>query len=142
MLRFLRKTLAIAATLGGMAMMASPEAVFSQLGWSPGLSDTMARGVGAVITIVSFAIFSGPSKFGAAEEEPPPQIPVDHLITSLRTYHPELVEQVGEESTLRDVLRHLAARRKIGAIKLLRIATGRDLKDSKELVESIQQATG
>jgi hypothetical protein len=101
----------------------------------------MARGLGALITIVSFAIFSGPSKFGAGDAEPPPEIPVDHLIRSLETFHPELVEQVGEDSTLRDILRHLAARRKIDAIKILRTATGRGLKDSKELVEAIRKAS-
>ena len=134
------KTISIAVTLAGLLLLVSPDAVFRALGWQPGLSAEMSRVVGAALAFGGFFLLRRASKSAKDETVQPPPIPVDNLLSALQASHPQLVAQTGSEDALREILGHLARRKKIDAIKALRAATGQGLKESKELVEEIQSA--
>ena len=129
----------LAGTLFGMLIIVAPHRSLAAVGVETEASSTVLRVTGAVLMAVCFWLFSGPSKFGAEDLDPEPDVPVDHLLAGLRGAKPELVAKLGE-GELRTVMRHLATRRKIAAIKAVRVHTGLGLKDAKEFVEEIQAA--
>jgi hypothetical protein len=129
------RALYLALTLASMATLASPQHVFEMLGWNPPISHDMARMIAFALMFWFFALFSGPSKFGASDAIAPPPAPVDHLLPSVPA---EIAARLPDREVLRQVVALMVEKRKIDAIKTVRLATQMGLKDAKEYVERLQ----
>ena len=127
----------LALTLASMAMLASPKLVFGMFGWNPPISEGVARMIGFAGIFLFFALFSGPSKFGAGESVEGPTASVDHLLPSVPA---DIAARLPDRDVLRKVVGLTIEKRKIDAIKTVRLATRMDLKDSKQFVERLQDA--
>ena len=137
MVRFLGRTVALAGTMVSMLVCVSPSAVFEAAGVEPMVSDALARGIGFVAMVICFALFSGPSKFGADEAVEQPRAPVDHLLPKV---HEETANHFPDLAALATAVGLVAEDRKIDAIKAVRASNQIDLKEAKELVEELQRA--
>ncbi|MCP5118298.1 MAG: hypothetical protein GY953_46385 [bacterium] len=131
------RAVALAGTLAMMAVLATPRLVFEAAELELPVPEGVARGVAFVLMVVCFALFSGPSKFGADEVVRQPTAPVDHLLPMVP---PETANQFPDLAALSTAVGLVAEGRKIEAIKAIRVSPEIDLKDAKELVEEIQRA--
>lgn len=134
---FFGRALALAGTLIGMLTFASPSMVLEAVGAPPIVSDGWARGIGLVTMVICFALFSGPSKFGAGEVIAQPEASVEHLLEQVPK---ETANRFPDLATLATAIGFVADGRKIAAIKAVRAANGTNLTDAKELVEELQRA--
>jgi hypothetical protein len=105
-------------------------------------SDSQIRGAGragmasgAVGLLMLGAGLAG----GITVESPEPPSPPAADLAAVKARAGALGIPLPDDAALGRVLGHLVKRRKIEAVKILRAATGRDLKDSKQAVDAMEK---
>lgn len=134
---FLLKAFCLAIMVASIMMFLFPAETVSAVALDLPWSNVTVRAVAFLALLVSFAIFSGPSKFDVEEAPTTPGDSVQRLAFAIESSETGLLDGISRDDR-KQILGHLKAGNKIAAIQSVREASSCGLREAQETVEQLE----